>query len=388
MTLTFITNYLTHHTSPLSEALYGWVSGGRLRFVETRPLRAGRVELGWRAAEQEPALSCCGPTRARKRVLPRCRHLALGSDVVLLGSAPDSWILPRLRQNRLTFRYGERWYKTSPHRGPGSGLAAPRPLPAGSPVPPLRQRLWGIRRRPGPGATPGRAYRFGYFPQVHFHCKGALLSQKDPTGSTLLWAGRFLSWKHPLTAIALARRLQEAALPLPPDPFGHGPERPAMEREIHRQHLEDQVQILGPQPPAAVRKEMEQANLFLLTSDFQEGWGAVLNEAMSSACAVISSHAAGAAPYLLRHRANGCLYQSGNLDDLTRQTLFLLTHPEEQRRMGRRRLRHHDSAVEPGGGCGAAPDPMPVHLAGNPHPKLYSDGPCSPAPILPDRWFP
>ncbi|MFR0734145.1 MAG: hypothetical protein ACLSHU_08120 [Oscillospiraceae bacterium] len=49
-----------------------------------------------------------------------------------------------------------------------------------------------------------------------------------------------------------------------------------MEREIHRQHLEDQVQILGPQPPAAVRKEMEQANLFLLTSDFQEGWGAVL----------------------------------------------------------------------------------------------------------------
>ncbi len=27
-------------------------------------------------------------------------------------------------------------------------------------------------------------------------------------------------------------------------------------------------------------------------------------------------------------------------------------------------------------------------LAGNPHPKLYSDGPCSPAPILPDRWFP
>lgn len=148
-----------------------------------------------------------------------------------------------------------------------------------------------------------------------------------------MWAGRFLSWKHPLTAIALAGRLQEAALPFRLTLLGTGPERQAMEREIHRQHLEDQVQILGPQPPAAVRKEMEQANLFLLTSDFQEGWGAVLNEAMSSACAVISSHAAGAAPYLLRHRANGCLYQSGNLDDLTRQTLFLLTHPEEQRRM-------------------------------------------------------
>ena len=44
VTLTFITNYLTHHTSPLSEALYGWLGAG-FHFVETRPLRAGRVEL-------------------------------------------------------------------------------------------------------------------------------------------------------------------------------------------------------------------------------------------------------------------------------------------------------------------------------------------------------
>ena len=113
MTLTFITNYLTHHTSPLSEALYGWLGAG-FRFVETRPLRAGRVELGWQPEQDRPYLlrAYQGP-----EVAARCRHLALGSDVVLLGSAPDSWILPRLRQNRLTFRYGERWYKTGPPPG-------------------------------------------------------------------------------------------------------------------------------------------------------------------------------------------------------------------------------------------------------------------------------
>ena len=288
MTLTFITNYLTHHTSPLSEALYGWLGAG-FRFVETRPLRAGRVELGWQPEQDRPYLlrAYQGP-----EVAARCRHLALGSDVVLLGSAPDSWILPRLRQNRLTFRYGERWYKT----GPPPGARARAWLHHGrfrrAPLYLLCASAYGASDAARAGCYPGRAYRFGYFPQVHFHCKGALLSQKDPTGSTLLWAGRFLSWKHPLTAIALARRLQEAALPFRLTLLGTGPERQAMEREIHRQHLEDQVQILGPQPPAAVRKEMEQANLFLLTSDFQEGWGAVLNEAMSSACAVISSHAA------------------------------------------------------------------------------------------------
>lgn len=384
MTLTFITNYLTHHTSPLSEALYGWLGAG-FRFVETRPLRAGRVELGWQPEQDRPYLlrAYQGP-----EVAARCRHLALGSDVVLLGSAPDSWILPRLRQNRLTFRYGERWYKT----GPPPGARARAWLHHGrfrrAPLYLLCASAYGASDAARAGCYPGRAYRFGYFPQVHFHCKGALLSQKDPTGSTLLWAGRFLSWKHPLTAIALARRLQEAALPFRLTLLGTGPERQAMEREIHRQHLEDQVQILGPQPPAAVRKEMEQANLFLLTSDFQEGWGAVLNEAMSSACAVISSHAAGAAPYLLRHRANGCLYQSGNLDDLTRQTLFLLTHPEEQRRMG---AAAHDTMTQLWNPEAAAERLLTLCrciLAGNPHPKLYSDGPCSPAPILPDRWFP
>ena len=72
-----------------------------------------------------------------------------------------------------------------------------------------------------------------------------------------------------------------------------------LERRTAQMGLQNRIQILPPMPPEAVRRRMEQANLFLLTSDFQEGWGAVLNEAMNSGCAVVASHAAGAAPYLL-----------------------------------------------------------------------------------------
>jgi hypothetical protein len=35
-------------------------------------------------------------------------------------------------------------------------------------------------------------------------------------------------------------------------------------------------------PPEEVRVHMEQSNIYLFTSDFGEGWGAVLNEAMNS----------------------------------------------------------------------------------------------------------
>ena len=166
MTLTFITNYLTHHTSPLSEALYGWLGAG-FRFVETRPLRAGRVELGWQPEQDRPYLlrAYQGP-----EVAARCRHLALGSDVVLLGSAPDSWILPRLRQNRLTFRYGERWYKTGPPGpglGPGCTTAASGGLPCTSSAP----APMGHQTPPGPGATQARPTASAIFPRSTFTAK-------------------------------------------------------------------------------------------------------------------------------------------------------------------------------------------------------------------------
>ena len=89
MTLTFITNYLTHHTSPLSEAPL-WLAGGRLPLCGN-PAPASRAGgAGWQPEQDRPYLlrAYQGP-----EVAARCRHLALGSDGAP-GSAPDSWILP------------------------------------------------------------------------------------------------------------------------------------------------------------------------------------------------------------------------------------------------------------------------------------------------------
>ena len=47
---------------------------------------------------------------------------------------------------------------------------------------------------------------------------------------------------------------------------------------------------MGALKPADVRKEMERADIFLFTSDYKEGWGAVLNEAMNARCAIVAVH--------------------------------------------------------------------------------------------------
>ena len=85
-----------------------------------------------------------------------------------------------------------------------------------------------------------------------------------------------------------------------------------------------QPAMLGAMPPEEVRRHMEKADIYLFTSDFNEGWGAVLNESMNSGCAVVASHAIGSVPFLIKNGENGLIYENGNQLDLEKQVLRLL----------------------------------------------------------------
>lgn len=80
-----------------------------------------------------------------------------------------------------------------------------------------------------------------------------------------------------------------------------------------------------------VRKNMEKSQIFLMTSDRQEGWGAVLNEAMNSACAVIANKAAGAVPYLIRNDENGFAYTKCDIDDICEKIIELFNDEEKMK---------------------------------------------------------
>ena len=67
-----------------------------------------------------------------------------------------------------------------------------------------------------------------------------------------------------------------------------------------------------------------------------EGWGAVVNEAMNSGCAVVANVQAGAIPYLIRHRENGLAYPAGSYEKMKEEVCYLLEHPGERKEMGRR----------------------------------------------------
>ena len=72
--------------------------------------------------------------------------------------------------------------------------------------------------------------------------------------------------------------------------------------------------------PGDVRKKMEESDIYFMTSDRKEGWGAVVNEAMNAGCVVVASHMVGATPNLICHEENGLIFQSGKVDSLFNET--------------------------------------------------------------------
>jgi glycosyltransferase involved in cell wall biosynthesis len=156
---------------------------------------------------------------------------------------------------------------------------------------------------------------------------------------------------------------------------------------VKEQQLEQYVHLLGAMKPEQVRSHMERAGIFLFTSDKQEGWGAVLNESMNSACAVVASHAIGAVPYLIKNKENGIIYRSGHVAGMVETVKDLLDSPQEQAALGQKA---YETITGLWNAEVAAQRVMELSahiLAGEKYPDLYESGPCSRAKIITDDWM-
>ena len=154
---------------------------------------------------------------------------------------------------------------------------------------------------------PNKTYQWGYFPVTEtYESAEYLISHKKK--NSLLWVGRMIDWKHPEAALTVAESLKKDGIEFELNMIGNGEMERYLKELIRSRGLEQQVRLLGSMPPESVRNYMGKADIYLFTSDRQEGWGAVLNEAMSSACAVVACREIGSVPFLITHGENGLIY--------------------------------------------------------------------------------
>jgi glycosyltransferase involved in cell wall biosynthesis len=324
MKITFYSNYLNHLQTSFCDAMYKHL-GDNFTFVSTEKLPEDRLSSGYEDCSHYPY-----NLNSFENEVNFNTALALGidSDVVLIGSAPEVFVKERLRDNKHTFRYYERILKQGEWR-----LFDPRVFFSliknhtryrNKNLYMLCASAFTANDLDWVFAYPQKKYKWGYFTAVEELDIDTLISQKPTDCMEIIWTARFLDWKHPELAVQLAYELKKKGYNFHLKMIGAGELVDATQKLIKKLDVFDCVSYLGSLPNAEVRRFMEKSNIFIFTSDRNEGWGVVLNEAMSCGCAVIAGSEIGSVPYLIEHQKNGLIFESNNLKSLVAQTEHLL----------------------------------------------------------------
>lgn len=348
MKLVFYSVVLNHHQASLADEFYN-ILGDDYCFVEL--INLGDAKGATDDYSRRPYLLRAWVS---KENYDKAMELACNAECcVFSGNDALPFEKERMKLGLLSFDMGERWLK----KGIKS-LASPR--------------LWqwlkayylgGWKHKPlyklccsafcandhyKLGTFRGKCYKWGYFTDVpsdvssfKFHDSGKsneTLSKKENNigcAIRLMWCARFIDWKHPEMPIRLATKLKDAGYDFHLDMYGDGVMRPAMEELSRKLNVAEYITFHGNIPNSEIHQAMREHDIFLFTSDRQEGWGAVANEAMSEGCVLIGSDEIGAVPYLVKHKETGMIFRSCDLDSLYEQVIYLLDNPDVRKQIAK-----------------------------------------------------
>ena len=346
MRITMVSNYISHHQLPFSDAMFELCM--EYSFVQTMPMEQKRIDMGWAV---DPTTipyvieNYKEPDKARRAIDE--------ADLLIVGWIEDETIVSgRLRSGKPIFRISERIYREGQWR-----FISPKGL--------ARKYREHISLKKYPvyllcngayvasdykliGAYPHRKYRFGYFPpfrkvenvselqgkKAKLHTlniehpeelpiQGLVLTKEE---INIVWAGRFIELKNPGFMIRLADDLNRRGIRFHIHMIGSGELEEELKAEAEYRLIDHYITFHGMLSPEATRDVMEKCHIHIFTSNYLEGWGAVVNEAMNAGCAVIANEEVGCAPYLIRNGSNGLTYQA-SYEDMLDKVMSLVNYP-------------------------------------------------------------
>jgi glycosyltransferase involved in cell wall biosynthesis len=333
ITLAYVTNMWSHFQATICRELSAKMGADRFKMVLCEPVYDERRQLGWDTSSPTEQW-VLGPPGGRVQ-MAELREWTMGADVAVIGSAPPDFATRRAASGRLTLIMSERLWKR-PWRWtqllrPRTALGVYRfrrmanrsnvhylAIGAGAPSD-VRQ----IR------AFDDRIWTWPYFAE-------APANQPEPRlgpGVRILWVGRMIPWKRVdllLEAVAMIRD-EPGFEGL--DLFGTGDQQEPWKRLAQHLGLGDKCGFHGPQHPSVVRRLMREADIYVLASDRNEGWGVVANEAMSEGCVLVANREAGAARVLIKDGITGFLFDDGNSSQLADILRMLVRRPELRERV-------------------------------------------------------
>ena len=370
MEIAFFSNFLNHHQLPLCEAFLAQ-DEVKFTFVATEPIPNERQNMGYADINKKYSFVLCAYENEEN--LRKAEDLAKNCDLMIFGSAPQIYLELRMAGNKLVFYFSERilkkgsWRRFIPitYKKIYNGYIRYKDknlyVLGASAYTSYDLKLCGF--------DANKCFKWGYFPRIRENYVNDLLARKSENSVIeILYAGRLLSGFR-FTII------------------GDGEQKQAIEEYVQKYRLEQYIRLLPFMPADNVRVYMDSADIYVFSSNRHEGWGAVVNEAMDSACAMVVSHAVGSVPYLIQNGENGLVYQSGNILQLAEKLKQLIENQNYRENLAKRahEIIHKEWTAEI-----AVARLLQLYkslVKGENASCLFTDGVCSKAPLLKNNWL-
>lgn len=384
ITIVFVSNYFNHHEKFFCDEM-NKLNDVNFHFIQTIKMDEERIKLGWNIDLM--SIPYCINSYGNNNEYEIALKLCNDADVLILGSAPYKFVSDRVKKNKLTFYYAERLFRN----GLSHLLYPPTFINVLKRfiIPGRKSNFYLLAASGYTAIDTSRIFAFnnhrfkwGHFievipPNEHKYNDGRI---------HLLWVGRFIKLKHPDYPIRIAKTLKEKKVPFILDIIGTGNLEYNMRKLITEFQLNDYIKMRGAMKPSAVRSFMERSDIYLFTSDFNEGWGAVLGESMAAGCAVVTSHGIGATPFLINHEYNGLIYETGKYDSFERQVLRLVESKELVKKLSQNAINTMQNLWNPQIAAERFYE-LCKSIISKGKPIYFENGPISKAHIIKNNWY-
>ena len=176
----------------------------------------------------------------------------------------------------------------------------------------------------GLNAADGEIYPFGYFRSLPGL---AVRSERLNNRVEIIFVGQLIHRKGILLLLEAITPILEEYPNLFLSVIGKGEMSQSIQQQVDALGLTDRIVFEGVMPSSSIPGRLATADLLVLPSRF-DGWGMVVNEALSVGTPVIVSDRCGSAD-LVQNEVNGYVFRSEDVPDLRRCiTSFLKREPE------------------------------------------------------------
>ena len=330
MKIIYITNGMGLHSKAISDAFYK-ILGNDFVFLDIRKPNETHSAIHKEAEEgmDYNNIEYIFHAMQNGETQKKAWEIVNDADIAICSGNSWNYIRHRLSQSKITFYISERWLKKPKYLISPLGWYSLLKSVVRYQSPCFYHLALGAYCANDAAFLHifrNKMFKFAYLvPIEQYDVKKSLINGRKEVVE-ILWCSRFIDWKHPELVTNLAKRLVNSGyLNFHITMIGSRTPIQDMEKNfIEKNELGQYVTIVSGMPNYKVRSMMKESNIFLLTSDHEEGWGVVLNEAMGAGCAVVASSQSGATPFLIKQGVNGMIFKSGSLDSLDSKVKNLL----------------------------------------------------------------